>query len=778
MRHFKQLLTCLGLLLVSLNLFAQTNTCLPPTGLTATNITTSSAVLSWTPSNTVNQYYTVQYRPTGNANWMIVTVQQFPYTMNNLLCGTNYEWQVQAYCLNPNGVATSSGYSSPTNFTTSACSNTCIAPTGLSVSGITTNSSIITWNAVSGATGYNIRYRMAGAAAWLTTTSTTNTITLGNLTCGSNYEVAVQTICTSASSSVFSAPITFSTSPCTTTCLPPAGLSAANITSNSAVLSWTVLPGTGYSYDIRYRVVGSTNLIGVSNIAPPYTLANLACNTNFEFQVRTNCGNNNYSAWSTFVAFTTNACPTNCPTPTGLTSTNITSSSAVLSWSSVSPTPVGYNLRFRVLNTTSWTTVNNVSSPYQAAGLPCNVGIEWQVQTICTNATGAASLSAWSGSALFTTAACTSPCPAPIGLTTTNITANAATANWSAVTGAPGYTIRRRVVGSATWSYFTTTAISFNFGNLTCGTNYEWQVRANCAVSSNTNVNPYSPSSTFTTTSCPTTCPAPTQLTNTNITTNSAVLGWSNTSAFQYRVRYRVNVTGSLWTYLITSNTNTTLTNLTSATSYVWQVQSICSNTSSTANIPWSVTATFQTLSTSNACPPPSNISFATTTSPGSVLLNWSATPTAVSYTIRYRPANSASWLQAGTTNTNIPINNLTPGTAYEFQIRAVCATSNGTTVTGIWSASYFYTTPLLLTVYPNPANTTATLDWISDSEGRVEISLRDVFGQLARNLELLVQPGLNRIEISVSDLKEGWYSATISSNQQVSAARLLISRP
>jgi len=160
------------------------------------------------------------------------------------------------------------------------------------------------------------------------------------------------------------------------------------------------------------------------------------------------------------------------------------------------------------------------------------------------------------------------------------------------------------------------------------------------------------------------------------------------------------------------------------------------------------------------------------------VLLNWSATPTAVSYTIRYRPANSASWLQAGTTNTNIPINNLTPGTAYEFQIRAVCATSNGTTVTGIWSASYFYTTPLLLTVYPNPANTTATLDWISDSEGRVEISLRDVFGQLARNLELLVQPGLNRIEISVSDLKEGWYSATISSKQQVSAARLLISRP
>jgi hypothetical protein len=134
--------------------------------------------------------------------------------------------------------------------------------------------------------------------------------------------------------------------------------------------------------------------------------------------------------------------------------------------------------------------------------------------------------------------------------------------------------------------------------------------------------------------------------------------------------------------------------------------------------------------------------------------------------------------LQAGTTNTSIPINNLTPGTAYEFQIRTVCATTNGSTVTGNWSPSYFYTTPLLLSVYPNPADRAVTVEWMSEFEGQALVQMRDVFGALVSSTSLYVHVGMNRMEIPTASFHEGWYSLSVSSNKQATTTRLLISRP
>ena len=778
MKSLYRLAICLILVVSSSFSWAQTTTCLPPTALTVTNVGTTSAILNWTPANTTSQYYTVQYRPLGTTAWLIVTVQQIPYTLGNLQCGTSYEWQVQAYCINPNGVATPSGYSSPVNFSTLACTNICNAPTGITATNITTNSALISWSAISGASGYNVRYRTAGAAAWFTTSATTNSINLSNLLCGTTYEVSVQTICSNNVTSAFSASITFATQACTINCTTPTGLTVSGITANNAVVNWTVVSGGTFTYDIGYRVVGATNQITVVNITPPFTLSNLTCNTNYEVRVRTNCGNSNYSAWSAFVPFTSGACPTSCPTPSGLTATNITVSGATLNWTAATSSPATYNVQYRVSGTSAWTVINNVTAPFALVGAPCNASIEWQVQTICSNATGTATLSPWSPSAFFTTTACPAPCPAPSGLTATNITANSATLSWTVVAGAPNYTVRRRAVGTSTWSYVNTTATNVLVGNLACGVSYEWQVRANCTTGSNTNVNPYSATATFTTLACPITCPAPVQLVATNITTSSAQLNWATTNVPQYRVRYRVNVTGSVWMYLLTSATNIVASPLSPATQYVWQVQSVCSNTTSSANVPWSVQSYFSTLSTNASCPVPASITFTATTSPGSVMLTWPAVSGAASYTVQYRAANTASWTQAGTTNTYLPINNLTPATPYEFQIRTVCITSNGATVSSAWSPSYFYTTPLLLSVYPNPADRAVTVEWVSETEGQVLIELRDVFGQRMYADAFESQAGMNRVEIPITALGDGWYSLSVSSNKQATTSRLLISRP
>lgn len=774
MKYALRLMSLLfALLSYAIGVTAQTSPCLPPTNLSVTNIGTTVATLNWTPANSGSQYYSVQFRPPGTLNWTTVTVQQIPYTLGNLSCGTTYEWQVQAFCLGINGVASPSGYTASSTFSTLACTNVCVAPTGITTTNITTNSASINWAAVTGASSYNVRYRPAGATAYFTLTTTTNSINLGTLTCNTTYEVSVQTVCSSSATSTWSAPVTFVTAPCTINCVAPSGMTVTNITTTNAVLNWTPITTGPYVYDIRFRVVGTTNLISVVNILPPFTLNNLVCNTNYEFQVRTNCGNNNYSAWTAFTPFTTLACATSCLAPTNLTSTNLTLSSAVLSWSAPTPNPTNYNLRYKTSTSTTWTVINNVTSPYQLSNLICSTSYEWQVQTICSNAAGSATLSAWSASAFFATTACPAVCPAPVGLTTTNITANSATLNWQVVPGAPNYTVRRRPLGTTTWSYVNTTTNSILIGNLTCGTTYEWQVRANCSTATNTNTNPYSTTASFTTVACPTTCPAPVQLSATNITTTSAQLNWATTNMPQYRVRYRINVTGSTWTYVVTASTNVVINTLSVNTQYVWQVQSICSNNSSTANVPWSAQSYFTTLSTTSTCPPPSTLNFSSGTTPGSLSVSWPAVPTAVSYTVRYRLINTSAWTQSGTTNTYLlPITNLTPGATYEFQIRTVCATSNGSSVTGVWSGSYFYTMPLLLTVYPNPASETISVSWQDENATLVEI--RDVFGVLVQSRRVTSSAEMSVVEFSVSSLKEGWYSVTVYSNGSLMSSRFL----
>jgi hypothetical protein len=87
-------------------------------------------------------------------------------------------------------------------------------------------------------------------------------------------------------------------------------------------------------------------------------------------------------------------------------------------------------------------------------------------------------------------------CALPGSLTTSAITANTATLNWGAVTGASSYDVRIRTVGSSTWTDFLgRTGTSLSLTGLTASTNYEWQIRTNCSGSSSA----YSASVNFTT---------------------------------------------------------------------------------------------------------------------------------------------------------------------------------------------------------------------------------------------------------------------------------------
>ncbi|WP_298340617.1 M14 family zinc carboxypeptidase, partial [uncultured Algibacter sp.] len=83
----------------------------------------------------------------------------------------------------------------------------------------------------------------------------------------------------------------------------PTGLVSSNVTTTDATISWDNIASA--TYDLRYRVVGAPSWIDVNGLsAPTTTLTNLATLTDYEVQVRSNCGTTP-SSYTASINFTT-----------------------------------------------------------------------------------------------------------------------------------------------------------------------------------------------------------------------------------------------------------------------------------------------------------------------------------------------------------------------------------------------------------------------------------------------------------------------------------------
>ena len=186
------------------------NACNTPAGTATSNITTSSATLSWTAS-TGAVSYNVSYKLSSATSYTTVNTTSTSYSLAGLTASTSYDWQVQTVCSTG-----SSANSSTLTFSTSATTS-CGTPSGLSAGSITTTGATLAWTAVSGATSYNVQYKLSSAASFTTTTSTTNSKVLTGLSSSSAYVFQVQAVCASGTSS-YSSTGSFTTLTPTTGC--------------------------------------------------------------------------------------------------------------------------------------------------------------------------------------------------------------------------------------------------------------------------------------------------------------------------------------------------------------------------------------------------------------------------------------------------------------------------------------------------------------------------------------------------------------------------------
>jgi hypothetical protein len=80
----------------------------------------------------------------------------------------------------------------------------CNIPSTLGVSGITASGATLSWEIVTGATGYNVQYRPVGNVVWTNTASATISLAISGLTENTQYEFQVQTVCSGGNTSSYS----------------------------------------------------------------------------------------------------------------------------------------------------------------------------------------------------------------------------------------------------------------------------------------------------------------------------------------------------------------------------------------------------------------------------------------------------------------------------------------------------------------------------------------------------------------------------------------------
>jgi hypothetical protein len=647
---------------------AATVPCAVPTGLSAANTTFNSSDLSWDVQGSNSFEYVVDQVSTDPATAGIST-SGTTYNATGLNPLTTYYLHVRTNC----GSGNLSSWST-ISFTTLI--EPCDAPTGLASTNVTHNSADLSWNAQGASTYEYVVDQVSTDPATAGTSTLGTTYNAAGLNPLTTYYLHVRTNCVQGNTSAWTT-ISFTTliEPCNT----PTGLASANVTHNSADLSWNAQGSSTYEYVVD-QVSTDPATAGTSTSGTTYNAAGLNPLTTYYLHVRTNCVQGNTSAWTT-ISFTTLIEP--CDAPTGLASANVTHNSADLSWNAQGASTYEYVVD-QVSTDPAATGTATSGTTYNAAGLNPLTTYYLHVRTNCVQG----NTSAWT-TISFTTLI--EPCDAPTGLASTNVTHNSADLSWNAQ-GSSTYEYVVDQVSTDPAAAGTATAVTtYNAAGLNQLTTYYLHVRTNC-VQGNTSA---WTTISFTTTLTP--CIAPTGLTAANVTHNSANLSWNTQGSNTFE--YVVDQTASDPVILGTPTTLTTYnpTTLNPSTTYYLHVRTDCSG----ANFSSWTTVSFTTAI--EPCDAPTGLTDANTT-PNSSELSWNTQGNSTyEYVVDQTPTDPTSG--TSTADTSYDATGLDAATTYYLHVRTNCVQGN----TSGWTTIPFTTLPEPCAVPTGLANSNTT---------------------------------------------------------------------
>ncbi|SDJ53503.1 fibronectin type III domain-containing protein [Chryseobacterium jejuense] len=240
------------------------------------------------------------------------------------------------------------------------------------------------------------------------------------------------------------------------------------------------------TYLVRYRVAGTGTWTQIYASAAlgnlPLTLTGLSPATTYEVDVAAVCGGT--TGTPTAITTFTTRCD---PTPPTVTISNITPTSALITWNPVVNSAT-YKMRWRKVGAPAWSSDVPLPGPgntYQLNNLESFVTYEVQIANQCA---GETSWNNFSNSKVFTTERICEI--APPGLTITQLLPTTAEVTWDAYPGAT-YVLRYRKVGIPSWTEVPTAVNTIILNGLVEMTKYEMQVVNICSGKPGTYTPPY-----------------------------------------------------------------------------------------------------------------------------------------------------------------------------------------------------------------------------------------------------------------------------------------------
>ncbi len=740
-------------------------TCPSPTNLTATNITQTSATLSWVAGGASNWdlEYGLSGFTLGRGTQIHTTIPS--YTVSGLTPGMGYDFYVRSTC----GLSYASSWAGPHTFTTLSATLPCPSPSSLGATHITQTSARLSWMS-GGASNWSLEWGTVnfalGSGNFLPNVAPTH-YTLSGLIPGTSYQFYVRDSCGVGHVSSWVGPYTFTTLSATLPCPSPSSLLASNITQTSAALSW--ITGGASNWNMEYGIQGFIPGSGtfVYNVPNPYTLSGLTLGTDYDFYVRDSCGVGHVSSWAGPHTFTTLSATLPCPSPSSLLASNITQTSAALSW--VIGGASNWNMEYGIQSFTpgSGTFVYNVPNPYTLSGLTPGTDYDFYVRDSC----GVSHVSSWAGPHTFTTLSATLPCPSPSSLLASNITQTSAALSW--VTGGASnwnmeYGIQGFIPGSGTFVY--NVPNPYTLSGLTPGTDYDFYVRDSCGVS---HVSSWAGPHTFTTLSATLPCPSPSSLSATQITQTNATLSWVTGGASNWDLEYGLSgFTLGSGTRISTTTPSYTVSGLTPGRSYQFYVRDSCGvgHVSS-----WAGPHTFRTL----GCLSPTGLKLDIITEI-TATVSWTSGG-ASNWNIEYGPINFPLGSGIFLYNVSSPrtLRGLKPNTFYDVYVQDSCNVGNVSNWAGPLSIKTIIGIDELLErsfrIYPNPSEGVFKLEFSSSLGEDMEIRITNMMGQIVLEDEIESFSGSYRKRLEMGAYGSGVYLLQLITERATVNRRIIL---
>jgi hypothetical protein len=521
------------------------------------------------------------------------------------------------------------------------------------------------------------------------------------------------------------------------TCPYPSAFVASNPTTTSIDLAWTE-QGSATQWQIEYGAPGFPQGTGtfVTANSHPFTVPSLTPSTTYDFYVRAICSPGDSSMWTNKVTATTACLPYTLPltegfeastTIPGCWSTTTTAANyTVIATAGTYPTCTahgGSNMLYYnsygistgnhavlyspLLNLTGASVIVSYwqyRDPGYSTYLLEGVEVFYNTTASLTGATSLGFTSRYFATAGWYNITYTIPaglignayvmfktnslygnnqyiddisidyavvaCAVPTNLAVNGVTSSTGTATWTAGGSETQWEISYKPTASSTWITAMVSPLpTYPLPSLTAATPYDVKVRAICNVG---DTSAYTAIFNFTTLA--TSCPAPTNLAATAITTTGATITWTaGGTETAWELDYKM-ASASTWTTVNTTAPSHIFTTLTPSTDYNVRVRAICGAGNNS-----DYTAVYNFTTATPPCLMPTNVLVPTATiTDQSAVVNWTAAAGQTQWQVEYKLVSSANWTTMPiSTATTQPIVALQSNSTYEVRVKALCSATN-----------------------------------------------------------------------------------------------------